>query len=286
MTPDDFARVLKAKRTPSGWIARCPSHDARTASLSIGEGKNGQLLLKCHAGCGFASILKAAGVEPNGEDRGKPSIVATYTYRDALGKVAYQVVRLAPKDFRQRKPDGNGRWIWKMDGVERVPYRLPALLNATEVYICEGEKDCDNLAKLGLAATSNPGGADRDGEGGKKWPESFGRWFQGRHAILIPDNDEGGRRHVQAVARKLHGAPRAFACSSSRGCQRKATSPTGSPPAAPSTSSRNWPSPRPNGNQQPRRKRSVRRTGHWTTSRRSNRQSGSSKDSCPGGSKP
>jgi hypothetical protein len=79
------------------------------------------------------------------------------------------------------------------------------MLNANEIYVCEGEKDCDNLAKLGLVATTNPGGANADGEAGRKWPEGFGRYFEGRHVVLIPDNDAAGQRHVQAVATKLHG---------------------------------------------------------------------------------
>jgi putative DNA primase/helicase len=198
----DFAHLLNAKPAGAGWIARCPAHDDRTASLSINAGEGGRLLLHCHAGCDFRDILKAAGVEPsksNGHDCGRGRIVATYDYHDATGKLAFQVVRFEPKAFRQRAPNGE----WSVKGIEKMPYRLPQLLNANEVYICEGEKDCDNLARLGLVATTNPGGADKNGEGGKKWPDIFGRWFKGRHAILIPDNDEPGRRHVQAVAKKL-----------------------------------------------------------------------------------
>ena len=199
MTPADLARTLKAKRAGAGWMARCPAHDDHTASLSIGEGEGGRLLLKCHAGCEFADILKAAGVEPsrpNGPDHSKPRIGATYDYHDTRGQLLYQVVRYAPKDFKQRRLDGNGDWIWNLNGVERVPYRLPQLLAANEVYICEGEKDCDNLARLGLVATTNPGGAD-------KWPASFGKYFDGRHVVIVPDNDEPGRKHAQDVAQKL-----------------------------------------------------------------------------------
>jgi hypothetical protein len=200
----ELAHRLNAKRSGDGWKARCPAHDDHTASLKIDEGENDKLLLYCHAGCAFDAILKAAGVEtakPNGEANGKGRIVATYDYQDATGKLAFQVVRFEPKDFRQRAPNG----VWSVKDIEKVPYRLPELLNATEVFICEGEKDCNSLAKIGLVATTNPGGADANGEGGKKWPESFGRYFHGRHAILLPDNDDPGRQHVQAVARKLNG---------------------------------------------------------------------------------
>jgi RecA-family ATPase len=208
-TAADLARGLKAKRSGAGWTARCPAHDDHRESLSIGVGENGRLLLKCHAGCAFDAILKAAGVEPskpgNGEDRRSPlgRIVAAYKYHDARGEVVFRVTRHAPKDFRQWRPDGIGGWIPGRAGIDPVPYRLPKLLNASEVYIVEGEKDCDNLARLGLVATTNPGGADADGDGGRKWPAEFDRYFEGRHVILIPDNDPAGRTHVRAVAKKL-----------------------------------------------------------------------------------
>jgi putative DNA primase/helicase len=200
-TAADLARQLKAKRTAKGWIAKCPAHDDQRESLAIGNGENGKLLLHCFAGCGFDAILKAAGIEPtkgNGTDHIKPRIVATYDYVDARGELIFQVCRKEPKDFPQRRPDGNGGWVWGRGDTPDLPYRLPQLLDAAEVYICEGEKDCDNLAKLGLAATTNPKGAG-------KWPATFGRYFAGRHAILIPDNDQSGRDHVQDVAKKLYG---------------------------------------------------------------------------------
>ena len=54
-------------------------------------------------------------------------IVATYDYTDANGgALLYQVVRYEPKDFRQRRPDGNGGWIWKL-GDKRIIYRWPEI---------------------------------------------------------------------------------------------------------------------------------------------------------------
>jgi putative DNA primase/helicase len=200
MTPADLATWLNAKRSGAGWTARCPAHEDHRASLSISEGEDGRLLLKCFAGCTFDQILKAAGVEAtklNGADQAKPHIIATYDYHDATGKLLFQVVRLDPKDFRQRRPNGTG-WVWNMEGIERVPYRLPELLNSNEIYISEGEKDCDFLAERGLVATTNPGGAG-------KWRDSYSRWFEGRHAIILPDNDQAGRDHAMDVARKLKG---------------------------------------------------------------------------------
>src|SRR5262249_33574881 len=53
-------------------------------------------------------------------------IVKTYDYTDANGALLYQVCRLEPKSFRQRRPDGKGGHIWDA-GERRVPYRWPEL---------------------------------------------------------------------------------------------------------------------------------------------------------------
>jgi putative DNA primase/helicase len=129
--------------------------------------------------------------------------VATYDYRDAQGVLRYQVTKhLEPtKTFRQRRPDGQGGWINNIKGVARLPYRLPELLAADSngiVFVVEGEKDVDNVRKLGLTATCNSMGAGN-------WPAAISRWLKGRDVVLLPDNDEPGRLHVEDVAEKLAG---------------------------------------------------------------------------------
>ena len=124
-----------------------------------------------------------------------------YQYRDAAGHLVFEVVRKVPKDFRQRRPDGNGGWIWNLKGIERIPYRLPELLAAPAdalVFIVEGEKDADRLASLGLVATCNAGGAG-------KWHRSYNQHLQGRAVVILPDNDQAGRDHAADVAKKLAG---------------------------------------------------------------------------------
>ena len=68
-------------------------------------------------------------------------IVATYGYRDEQGELLMQVVRMEPKTFRQRRPDGE-RWSWSVKDVRVVPYRLPELAAAPDavVYLVEGER--------------------------------------------------------------------------------------------------------------------------------------------------
>jgi RecA-family ATPase len=138
-------------------------------------------------------------------------IVATYDYTDAAGRLVFQVVRFHPKDFRQRQPGAkNGGWIWNLDGVRRVPYRLPQLLAAIAadrtipVFITEGEKDADRLAALGLTATCNPGGASKSGKAKGKWRDELTPYFLGADVVILPDNDDAGRAHARLVATKLH----------------------------------------------------------------------------------
>jgi hypothetical protein len=127
-------------------------------------------------------------------------IVATYDYKDEEGQLLYQVVRYEPKEFRQRRPDGRGGWIWNLEGVRRVLYRLPELLMANPadwIFIVEGEKDVDRLYDEGLVATTCPMGAG-------KWNDSFSEFLNDRKLIaVIPDNDDAGRKHARQVVESL-----------------------------------------------------------------------------------
>src|SRR5215471_5816211 len=75
----------------------------------------------------------------------KGNIVATFDYVDDKGALLYQVVKYEPKDFRQRRPDGKGGWVWSVKDCRRAPYRLTELLKYPDgcVFVCEGEKDAD-----------------------------------------------------------------------------------------------------------------------------------------------
>ena len=146
----------------------------------------------------------------NGNSNRRRKLVAAYDYTDETGALLFQVCRLDPKDFRQRRkprpddpPDDvkNG-WVWSVKGVRQVPYRLPELIEAIalgyRVFIVEGEKDCETLAGYGITATTNAMGAG-------KWKEALAEHFAGADVIVIPDNDDAGRNHANDVARSLAG---------------------------------------------------------------------------------
>jgi Family of unknown function (DUF5906) len=151
----------------------------------------------------------------NGHDRAKATprkLVETYDYTDEHGDLRFQVCRFEPKDFRQRRPDGLGGWVWNLDGERRILYRLPEVIEeiaqGRPVFIVEGEKDADNLAAIGVVATTNPGGASKAKPGSayrSKWLPEYSEFLRGADVILMPDNDETGRAHMQAVAASLTG---------------------------------------------------------------------------------
>jgi putative DNA primase/helicase len=195
------------------YTALCPGHDDNQNSLVITP-ESDKILMHCQANCDFKKVLTKAGLGPddlrNGYHRNghsanghKGAIVATYDYRGPDSRLLYQSVRYdnTPKTFSQRRPDGNGGYIWNMNGVERVLYRLPELIIADEsllVFIVEGEKDADRLASLGLIATTNVAGAG-------KWKPEYNQWLKGRNVVILPDNDQAGRDHALKVGKSLEG---------------------------------------------------------------------------------
>ncbi len=206
---DILNRLKEVRPQPDGgYTALCPAHDDHRRSLSVGIAPDGTILLHCHAGCTTEAVTKAIGFEmkdlfPERTSADDPyRIAAEYDYRDETGKLRYQVVRRADKSFAQRQPDPSGGWVWNLKGVDPLPYRLPELQKALAagqtVFIAEGEKDVDNLWKVGLPATTNSGGAG-------KWRAKFARCFQGADVVVLPDNDESGRAHARQVATSLQG---------------------------------------------------------------------------------
>ncbi|MBC8393393.1 MAG: hypothetical protein H8E17_12610 [Deltaproteobacteria bacterium] len=160
-----------------------------------------------HSGKEFIDILKSyseiAGVEFDYEikkkklpTKPKGKIIAIFDYKDESGTLIYQVCRLQPKSFRQRRPDpGNpDSFIWNMEGVIPLPYHINNVIDNKTIYITEGEGKCDDLINnFNLPATTFHGGA------GKFWPEVL-PYFKGKHIILLPDNDDPGKKHMARLA--------------------------------------------------------------------------------------
>lgn len=199
-TLQDMLSKLRGVRGGGGqWSAKCPAHDDQHNSLSVGIRDAEEVLLYCHAGCPYERIMTELGLTAN--SNGARRVVAVYDYHDQTGAVLYQVIRYEPKDFVVRRPDGCGGYVYNLKDVTRVLYRLPELLTAQSdepVLIVEGEKDVDRLSELGFIATTNTGGA-------AKWRNEYSEALRGRRVVILPDNDDAGRRHGEKVARSLIG---------------------------------------------------------------------------------
>jgi len=157
-------------------------------------------------------------------DAGRPKkIVADrFDYHDETGALLYQVERIEfqnpdgsfvladtgkrKKTFPQRRPDSNrpGEWVNGIDGVRRVPYRLPelieAVINDSLIVVAEGERKVDLLRSWGFAATCNSGGSGSS----KIWIEHARDYFSpGANVVIVPDKDEPGRDHANTAAAAL-----------------------------------------------------------------------------------
>jgi len=206
MLDNILSRLQGVKAEGGGFAALCPAHEDNKASLSITQ-KDGKVLMHCHAGCTTEAVLSSIDLTlknlfPTLSTSWESRVDKTYPYHNANGKLVYQVVRLKdPKDFRQRQPNGNNGWIWNMKGIDRVLYRLPDVLKAVKegkpIFIPEGEKDCDTLTNLDLEATTNPGGASQP------WLKLYTNALTGAQLILLPDNDDAGRKRVQTIVRAV-----------------------------------------------------------------------------------
>ena len=54
------AHDCQPKASGKGFVAQCPGHEDNRASLSLTEGDDGKVLLKCHAGCAVPAIVAEA----------------------------------------------------------------------------------------------------------------------------------------------------------------------------------------------------------------------------------
>ena len=194
-TPSQVLTALEShgyKITPTtkGWKSICPAHSGKSQSLSIDNGATGAVLLHCFSGCEYLDVLRALGL---GEANGAKRIVATYDY-DGF----FETVRYSPKAFKQRRKTASGEWAWNLKGVALRLYRQDdlAAARAAEVFVVEGEKDCETLRKHDLLAVTNHGGAT-------KWRAAHTKALVAagvKSVVVFPDADEPGREHGAKVA--------------------------------------------------------------------------------------
>jgi hypothetical protein len=208
MSPQEIARILGGDA--HGNSIRCPGpgHSPADRSMSITLASSAPQGFLVHSFAGDDGIACKAyvrdklGINDGPTTGGSKDSGISYVYKQQDGTPYLRVKRTSDKKFYQQHLNGTG-WENGAPKGPKIPYRLPELLAAEHdtVIICEGEKDADNLVKLGFTATTNAGGAG-------KWTPELSQWFKGRDIFILPDNDDPGEKHGKQVAEALAGIAR------------------------------------------------------------------------------
>lgn len=210
MTLDEF---LSRLHNVHGHSAQCPAHDDHANSLSVSTGKDGRIVVKCHAGCSAEDICAALGLklsdlfaEPLPHSAAPPAkrtLSAQYDYYDLNGAFLYRKTRWVDengkKSFTWSRRDSADKWQSGRGGAKPVLYNVQATQESDRIYLVEGEKDVETMRFLALPAVSTPDGA------ASSWEPQFTEALAGHAVTIIQDNDEPGKAFAQRAARALYG---------------------------------------------------------------------------------
>lgn len=185
--------------------AICPCHDDKNASLTITDGGEVTLMM-CHAGCSTVDIVEKVGLQ-------MVDLFANPIKKKEKPPQTQDIIYDYGEYVKIRKPGKkisygrmvNGRFEPGIEGIKKVLYKEKNIEKARyydkPIFICEGEKDSDTLSKLGLYSTTAGGCSD--------WKKEFAPLFKGMYVILLPDNDDAGKKLMAKIKQDLK--PYAFA---------------------------------------------------------------------------
>jgi 5S rRNA maturation endonuclease (ribonuclease M5) len=137
----------------------------------------------------YATMEEAA--EAAARAAGGKAVDVIHQYLEPGIQTRFAVVRTKPKDFRPIHKDEEGWRLGDLPG--KLPlYNLTKVVASEALVICEGEKDCDTLGRLGIPATTSAHGA-------KSADKTDWTPLQGKRIAIWPDNDEAGSVYAQRV---------------------------------------------------------------------------------------
>jgi Protein of unknown function (DUF3631) len=213
---------IALESTESGqYYAICPQCSHKRSTPTHRAEKKLGVLIDDRGVCWHCNHCEWTGPEKGGgEPRGNGRELVSHIYRNADGTVQFRKVRNLPgrnpKCWFER-PDGNGGWInskkapkdWpKLD--TQILYRADEIKKAiaeNRIIACaEGEKDCDNLWALGIAATCNAHGAsDPELNQRPKWKTTHSEQLKGADLVVFNNNDPAGYAHADITCKLSHG---------------------------------------------------------------------------------
>ena len=218
-----LGRLSSVKESSSGWSACCPAHEDRSPSLSVSEGTDGRILVKCHRGCSVDTICESLGLQlsdlmpdkPNEKETRRhnaPHMYETpeaairaltkdgwefnakWPYIDAEGTPVGMVLRWDTPTGKEIRPLCRVDGGWKVTGMKspRVLFDLPRVASSQQIYVVEGEKCCTKLRDIGLVATTSTNGSNAADK--TDWSP-----LAGKDVVIVPDFDEAGETYANEV---------------------------------------------------------------------------------------
>ena len=208
---DILQRLEGVKGRDGKYMARCPNHGDSTPSLSVSLGSDNKILLKCFAGCSTEAIVWSMGLELKDLFAEPAAAFPTYgepkTNQPATQEAEYLYAGGTLKKLKFRRADGSKYCAWRhLKGGKWEKGRnniLPGLYQSQSdlpeiFFLVEGEKDVDNLKKAGMVAVSLPDGSQ------SKWESAYDDVFRDKQVVILPDNDEPGKKYARMCAEKIY----------------------------------------------------------------------------------
>ena len=227
-----LSHLACVRKSVHGWVARCPAHDDREPSLSVGLGHEGQILLTCFAGCSLERIVDAMGLTvadlfPHASSASGTHLKATqgqplslldlarakglhWQYLSILGitedaagglRIPYHLPDGTPAPRHRIRTAIVARKgsRWSMGNGEIVAYGLQRLEEARKagyLVVVEGESDCWTLWYHQFPALGLPG-ADMANKLEEAYLVGIDRLY------LVREPDAAGMKFVQDIAQRL-----------------------------------------------------------------------------------
>ncbi len=227
------------RRSGSGWMSRCPAHDDRQASLSVGVGDDGRILLRCHAGCGAKDILTKLGLSLADLMAANGHSGATPARRGGQGgKTVHETIEAAAAAALWSQQQSNSGAtlgpIWQYRDASGCPYAAVVRINLPAAENQRGQKVFRPIRKVpGGWQVGDPGKwlpyrvenigssgtvhvlegerctdslaamdfpAVTSAHGAKSAAKTDWSALAGKSVYLWPDNDDAGRKYIADVA--------------------------------------------------------------------------------------